>query len=114
MADGKSTRARHIGAVEGGQQPADVSGYRPITFEQAAALADRIVPYDGDAVALALVTLLRGIVAAHYIERRGDGSRPGVPDVEGLVMYAARAAYSNTIHFDDSLKEFVGDEGGAR
>lgn len=77
--------------------------YKPITFDDAQALALRIVPSDGDEEAHALISLLYGIVAAHYGERHEDYKGPLV---EGLALEAAHRAYTRTMHFSDNANEF--------
>lgn len=77
----------------------DSDCFTPITLERARELADFITNYDDDEQCHALVTLLEGIAHALY---HGDRL-----DVEGLIIYAERAAYANTMHGNDAFHRFA-------
>ncbi len=83
-----------------GQGGSDGLTYAGITLDRARELADFLTFFDDDDErAHALMTLLRGIGHAAY---HGDKS-----DVESLIVYAERAAYTNTAHSDAALLRFV-------
>jgi hypothetical protein len=82
--------------------------YQHITPSQAQALTDQIIQQDEDEQAHAFITLLNGLIAAHYAELaelRGEGSEHF--DMEGLAREAANRAYSKTFHFNDGATEFT-------
>ncbi len=87
------------------QGPYEASGrYKPITLDDALGLAEKIIPHDGDEEAYAFITLLHGLAAAAFAERR-EGYRG--PTLEGLVIYATQRAYTRTMHFADGVTEFA-------
>lgn len=86
----------------------DYPDYRPITYKQAGELADKIIEQDDDERAFALITLLHGITAVYFEQRRGEreGADFRGPDVESLTFEAAKRAYTKTVHCGDARREF--------
>lgn len=75
--------------------------YRPITEGQAEELVDRILDAEeDDGAALALITLLHGLVAAARTPL-------GAAAVEGLARTAGMRAYMRTIHGEDGYERFT-------
>ena len=72
--------------------------YQPITPDEADRLAEQIVPFDEDEIAWAFIRLLHGIAYAGYKDPQ---------DLERIVDYATRRAYSTTFHHHDSFHEFA-------
>jgi hypothetical protein len=105
-ADAKS-RAGAAATTTPGRDEGDV--YKPITFDQAEELAGGLIEPCNDAAALDLITLLYGIAYAYYAEKGYKGTRGySGPNVEGIVIAAARRIYYDTLHSGDALREFSG------
>lgn len=87
------------------REPYDATGlYKPIEEREVPGLISRILGYDADEEAHALINLLHGIAAAHFAQRRGaDDSL----DLDGLVSTAIHHAYTHTAHFSNTVDEFA-------
>lgn len=82
-----------------GKGVGDADSYAGITLERAKELADFITNYDDNEQCHALIMLLEGVAHALY---HGDRQ-----DVEGLIINAQRAAYTNAPHCNDAFHRFV-------
>jgi len=78
--------------------------YKPITYAQTAELTEKIVGQDDDRVAHAFITLLHGIAAAYYLEKREGRA---TPDVDSIVCKATHAAYALTTIASTGADEFA-------
>lgn len=78
--------------------------WKPVTLDEVERLTDRIIEQDEDGQAHAFISLLNGIVRAHYAAKRGEAI---AAEVEMLVAVAVNRAYTKTSHFEDGAAEFA-------